>query len=152
MRVLVCGDRNWIDAELLFDTLDSLERPLVVVEGGARGADRLARAWAQARDVPWEEYPADWSHRGKAAGPIRNQQMLDTGPDVVIAFHDDLDGSKGTRDMVSRALKANVAVRVVTHHGTRIIAKELRRTQRARDRTPTNAPANGQLRFNADGT
>lgn len=50
---------------------------------------------------------ADWSKYGKAAGPMRNQKMLDEyKPDLVVA----LPGGRGTADMVSRARVAGVEV------------------------------------------
>lgn len=63
--------------------------------------------------------PAKWKQYGKAAGTIRNQQMLDEHPDieVVYAFHDDLPKSKGTKDMCQRADKAGKIVFVVDSHG-----------------------------------
>jgi hypothetical protein len=61
-------------------------------------------------------YFANWKLFGLSAGPIRNQQMLDEGkPDFVIAFHDNLYASRGTQDMVTRAMKAGVPVRKVKH-------------------------------------
>ena len=48
--------------------------------------------------------------RCRGAGPIRNQRMLDEGPDAVIAFHTNLAESHGTLDMVTRARKAGVPV------------------------------------------
>jgi hypothetical protein len=58
-------------------------------------------------------FPADWNTHGKAAGPIRNRQMLKEGkPDVVLAFHEDLGRSKGTADMVRAAKAAGIAVKV----------------------------------------
>ena len=56
-------------------------------------------------------YPADWNKYHKAAGPIRNQQMLTEGkPTLVLAFHDNITASKGTRDMVKRSLKGGLPV------------------------------------------
>jgi hypothetical protein len=88
---------------------------VTVIEGGARGADALAASWV--RNPGWEgtveheQYPAEWSLHGKAAGPIRNQEMLDVGkPDVVYAF----PGGRGTADMVRRANKAGIEVQ---YHG-----------------------------------
>lgn len=60
-----------------------------------------------------ESFPANWSQYGHAAGPIRNQKMLDQNPDLVIAFHFDLEHSKGTKDMINRAKKACIPVRFV---------------------------------------
>lgn len=113
MRVLVSGDREWTDRDALFTVLDTLHRwrPFtVVVEGCARGADSLAEEWGDSRGVTVEHHPADWRGKGRAAGPIRNQEMLDTGVDLVIAFHPNLSLSKGTGDMVRRSRKAGVPV------------------------------------------
>jgi hypothetical protein len=55
---------------------------------------------------------ADWDKHGRAAGPIRNQQMLDEGkPDLVVAFL--LPQGSGTLDMIRRTEKAGIEVRVI---------------------------------------
>ena len=55
------------------------------------------------------KFPADWNKYGKAAGVLRNQQMLDEGhPDLVVYFHKDIENSKGTKDMIIRAIDANI--------------------------------------------
>lgn len=110
MRVLVCGGRSFSDCGLVFATLDALAKSEVVdciIEGDAPGADRIAGAWAKRRRVDLRLFPADWAKDGKAAGPRRNQKMLDHGkPDLVIAF----PGGAGTADMVRRAKAAGVKV------------------------------------------
>lgn len=83
-----------------------------------RGAGELRTTWIEPElaDGLWlETYPADWTHFGKAAGGLRNQQMLDTGADQVIAFyaHGRAYGpsvSGGTNDMVRRAVAAGIPV------------------------------------------
>jgi hypothetical protein len=106
VRVLVCGSRYYSDREAVFSTLDRLD-VTVVITGGAAGADILAEHWAYERGVPLEHYAADWKRHGKAAGPIRNQEMLDQDqPDLVLAF----PGGRGTADMVRRARAAGVRV------------------------------------------
>ena len=74
---------------------------MVVIHGGARGADDLARQWGEISvGIEGVEFRADWTAHGKAAGMIRNQRMLDEGrPDLVVAF----PGGRGTADMVRRA-------------------------------------------------
>jgi hypothetical protein len=124
VRVLVCGDRNWTARGPIWDALFELyyapnSLPFVVIEGRARGADTIAGDWAdQAGKIHGVEhlrFPANWNLYGKAAGFIRNQRMLTEGnPDLVLAFHANLEHSKGTKDMVARARKVGVAVRVVT--------------------------------------
>lgn len=128
MRVLICGSRTWDDpfpiAWVVRACKGALRPPAatpgadatppVVISGGANGADSLAARSAGRQGVELMEFPADWGTHGKAAGPIRNQRMLDEGkPDVVWAFTDDLEASRGTADMVRRARKAGVPVYVV---------------------------------------
>lgn len=119
MRVLVCGDRNWTDYDLIREHLDGLGAgPHTVIDGMARGADSLGNRAAM---ILWPtinhlRYPAQWQRYGRGAGPVRNQQMLTEGrPDLVLAFHDDLEHSKGTAHMVRIARKAGVSVRVIFH-------------------------------------
>jgi len=123
-RVLMCGDRNWKDASLIDSCLMSLVYdiavngggPLVIIAGVAKGADSIAEDRARYHNIELDLYPAQWHLYGRAAGPRRNQQMLDEGqPGLVVAFHDDLENSKGTADMVRRAKKAGVPVIHVSH-------------------------------------
>lgn len=110
-RVLVCGGRNFADTGRLFNKLDDVLFRLgsieTIIHGNAPGADRLAKSWALDRGVACKPYPADWERNGKAAGPIRNQQMIDEGkPDLCIAF----PGGVGTADMVRRARRHEIPV------------------------------------------
>lgn len=116
-RLLVTGSRDWDDEAAVHGHLDriSSQHPdLEIIEGGARGADTHARAWAQKRGKKVTTYQADWKTHGRAAGPKRNQRMLDEGkPERVLAFSRDLENSKGTKDMVRRARRAGLPVEVV---------------------------------------
>lgn len=111
MRVLVCGGRNYSDVKSVYAELDRIHArtPITcIIEGGERGADYLAARWsAKARIDDHARFSAEWTTYGRAAGPIRNQKMLDEGkPDLVVAF----PGGSGTADMVRRARAACVAV------------------------------------------
>ena len=77
--------------------------------GAARGADSIADEWKHL-GVDVRPYPADWTRFRKSAGPIRNRQMLDDQPDLVVAFHDDLAASKGTKDCVEEAARRGIPV------------------------------------------
>lgn len=109
-RVLVCGGRDYDNTERVYETLNAawlLNRLDVVASGGATGADELAIQWAKQMQVPYQVWPAQWSLLGKAAGPIRNKQMLDEfQPTLVLAF----PGGKGTAHMVRIAKDAGVLV------------------------------------------
>jgi hypothetical protein len=84
---------------------------LIIIQGGAKGADAVAADWAIVNWVPQEEYKADWNKYHRAAGPIRNKQMLDTGIDLVIAFP--VGEARGTNHMIGIAKKAGVEVRII---------------------------------------
>lgn len=114
-RVLVCGGRNYRDIGRVGAVLGKYHQSVgieVLIEGGAYGADRLAREWAQALGINIETYEADWENQGSFAGPARNKRMLDEGkPDLVIAF----PGGRGTADLVRKARKAGVEVVEISH-------------------------------------
>lgn len=109
MRVIVCGGRDYPSPAHIFAALDDIaaERGITeIMQGGATGVDQFARDWAAYRGVKRWVCKADWTKHGKAAGPIRNQRMLEWAPDALIAF----PGGKGTADMISRAKAAGVEV------------------------------------------
>lgn len=113
MRVLVCGSRDWTDYEAIRREIMTLPASLnLVIHGNAVGADRAAGRAASLSGIEVASYPADWKKYGRAAGPIRNQQMLDEGrPDLVLAFWK--NKSRGTEDMIRRARKAGIEVKVI---------------------------------------
>lgn len=120
MRVLVCGGRDYgknpdgtdnaAEQDFLFDYLMDilLEHPnMTVIQGEARGADTLAKLWANFMKVPVVSFPADWKKYGNRAGPVRNLQMIEEGkPDLVVAFR----GGAGTTNMIKQALFNNIEV------------------------------------------
>jgi len=114
MRVLVCGGRAFSDGDLLSKVLWDVhaERPIRdIIHGGAPGADYLAHVFSVMGGFNEIEFRADWERFGKAAGPMRNQRMIDEGnPDLVIAF----PGGRGTADMVRRAHRAGIPVKEIT--------------------------------------
>lgn len=117
MRVLVTGGRDYADREAVFAELDRIRAgnlAFVVINGGASGADKLARDWCLARSVDFMTCPADWKRWGRSAGPRRNEEMLKVigKPDLVVAF----PGGDGTQDMIARALRAGVRVEQYEPH------------------------------------
>lgn len=146
MRVLICGDRDWPRthegpiAALVSGVYAAYGPEVTLIQGGARGVDAIAKRYAdlladEDARVTSLTFPAAWDVHDreghskvpcrcpngqatcKAAGPRRNQQMLDEGqPQVVFAFHDYIENSRGTRDMVQRADQADVPCYVVARY------------------------------------
>jgi hypothetical protein len=113
MKVIVCGDRNWSDYAKIHGRLSRLPKGTTVIQGGCRGADKLAGRAAKNLGLDVLEMPAEWDRYGPSAGPRRNRKMLDLGPGLVIAFHPNLGNSKGTKDTVEEAVKRGIRVEVV---------------------------------------
>lgn len=108
--LLVTGGRDFDDYQRVARALGSAyshQPALAVVQGGARGADALARRWCESTGVPCITVPALWDYYGKRAGSMRNQWMLDYFDiNYVTAF----PGGTGTADMVRRARAKGVPV------------------------------------------
>lgn len=112
MIVLICGGRNFHNKNLLFKILDMLPITYTkIVNGAAKGADKLSTEYAEERNIPYQEYPANWDrYRGlkpNPAGFIRNGEMLEKEKiDLVIAF----PGGGGTKDMTTKSKAAGIEV------------------------------------------
>lgn len=116
MKLLICGDRHWTQEAPIRKVLERYEPTAVtVIHGDAPGADRIAGRIANEMGFSVDPFPAEWEKYGRPAGPIRNRQMLKEGPDLVVAFHSDIESSKGTKDMLEISNKAGVATEL--HEG-----------------------------------
>ena len=121
MKVLICGSRDWKNREIICSWLSKLQnwRFDTVIEGEAKGADSIARDEAEKMGVVILKFPADWNKYHKAAGVIRNKQMLEEGrPDLIVAFHDNIENSKGTKDTIQQGLRLKIPVILVDLQGS----------------------------------
>lgn len=118
-RILVTGSRDWPDRTAAEEALRTAWIELgrsdaaVLVHGGCpTGADEIADQYWRSVGLPVNVFPADWRQFGKKAGPLRNQEMVDFGADLVLAFP--LPHSRGTLDCTNRADTAGLPVRVIS--------------------------------------
>ncbi len=109
LKVVVCGSRSFVSFEAIEERLARLAPNTIIIEGGADGADTAANYRARKLGLHVATVKANWQHHGKKAGPLRNQAMLDIGPDLVIAFRSS-GSSPGTDHMVRIARAAGVPV------------------------------------------
>lgn len=122
-KILVCGGRDFKDRELEFDCLyrickrirKSLDPsiPIVIIEGGARCADRFAKQFAKRYkhkfNINHLQIPADWDRYGNSAGMRRNKKMRDTNPLLCVAFQ----GGTGTENMVGLCIEHGIKVKQI---------------------------------------
>lgn len=107
MRTVVCGSRT-APLGAVFTAMEACGWvPSVVLSGGARGADNYGELWASSKSIPVERYPAEWDKHGKAAGFIRNAEMVSKS-EAVVAVWDGL--SRGTAHSIKLATEAGLRV------------------------------------------
>lgn len=113
MRILITGSRDWDDTatitEALQDVWESYDcppAPTLVSGACPTGADHIAETHWQSLGHPIERHPADWHAHGRAAGPRRNQAMVDAGADVCLAFI--RDDSRGATQCANAAERAGI--------------------------------------------
>ena len=117
LRVVVAGCRNYNNYEEAKAYIDILlskvrkENEIIIVSGGATGADALGERYAEENGLSVERYLADWDRYGRRAGPIRNKQMAEVC-DFVICFWD--GKSRGTKSMIEYAKQAKKPLRVIS--------------------------------------
>jgi predicted Rossmann fold nucleotide-binding protein DprA/Smf involved in DNA uptake len=121
LKLAVVGSRSCTDELLVFEYLSILSTPwenpncpdefnMEIVSGGAKGADTIAESFAKVCRIPTKIFLPDWDKHGKAAGFIRNREIVDYC-DMVIAFWD--QKSKGTKNTIDTALKAGKPVWII---------------------------------------
>lgn len=130
MKLLITGSRYWRDRQTIWDVLTRFPAgpTTVLVHGDCRGADKIAGEIGKHLGFDVRPYPAKWHLYRDAAGPIRNQEMINKEHligdeiDICIAFHDDLQKSKGTKDMLERAGKAGINTRIFCATHCKLVA------------------------------
>ena len=141
MRILVTGDRKWSGLSVMAEVLSEYPKGTTLIHGYASGADTMADVIGQELGFEIIRCPAHWSHNcklwvevygecppdckemfGRPAGVIRNQFMLEKhNPELILAFHNDIDNSRGTKDMVRRAQKRGIPFKLYDESGLRKI-------------------------------
>lgn len=119
--LLVAGTRTFNDYDLLFSEIKRLtsryNNDICIVSGGARGADALAKRYAEDNGLEYIEFKAEWDKYGKSAGPIRNKKMHEfiSKFDVrgCVLFWD--GKSKGTQYNIELSKKYNNPLRVIIY-------------------------------------
>lgn len=117
-KVIIAGSRGFSNYKLLKDECDKFLRDkrkeynIIIISGGARGADMLGEKYSRDEGFSLEVFPANWNKFGKSAGFRRNEQMAEVA-DALIAFWD--GKSHGTKHMIEIMENKNLLVKVVNY-------------------------------------
>lgn len=110
MKVAIVGSRDYRDMRRVREYLETLDHDTVIVTGCAIGVDAWARSISRTLDMRCEVYTADWQKHGRAAGPLRNTEIV-SACDRLVAFWD--GKSRGTADSIAKAKAAGKPVMVI---------------------------------------
>lgn len=109
MKTIIAGSRlaskENVEAALLACPFAS--QITIVLCGEARGADTWGKAWANSKGIPVVSYLPDWEKYGKAAGPIRNQEMAKNADALILIWS---GVSRGSASMLRIAEKHNLPI------------------------------------------
>ena len=128
-KVIIAGSRNFNNYKVLEAICDKLlERrvaegyKIIIISGHAEGADKLGELYAQNRGYEVKLYKPNWKKYGKAAGGIRNGKMAEVA-NALIAFP--VGESRGTRDMIQKAIDKHLIVREITEEYQNLVQIEI---------------------------
>jgi hypothetical protein len=111
MKIAIIGSRDFTDRNKLNEILEPYKSKItLVISGAARGADKLGEQWAINNNIKTLIFPADWDKYGKAAGFIRNEDII-KNCDGAIVFWNEI--SNGTRHSISLCEKYNKPCKVI---------------------------------------
>ena len=110
MKIGVVGSRDFDDYKKLEKELNKIEGITVIVSGGAKGADTLAREFAEKNDIKLTEFKPDYEQYGRGA-PIRRNKKIVEYSDQIIAFWD--GESRGTKNTIDIAEKQDKPITII---------------------------------------
>lgn len=120
MKTIIAGSRSFNDYDRFEDLMDGVSMFINVtsiISGLAHGADTMALKYAAEADLPVEKFEPNWEKYGKAAGPLRNSEMVERA-DALVAFWD--GESRGTKSVIDLALRAGLTVIVLPVEATEV--------------------------------
>ena len=130
IKIGVVGSRTFTDFDSLEENLhviiheenEGSFEDIVIVSGGAPGADTLAKKYAIKHKLGYQEYRPDWNNvsypearikinkYGKeynADAGFRRNSIIVKEADMLVAFH---NGSSGTADTLRKAKKKGIKI------------------------------------------
>lgn len=117
MKTIIAGSRKITGYNLLLEAIQQSWTPTQVICGGAPGVDYLGSRWAKEHDVPLVMVLADWARIGRAAGILRNKEMVGIAEGLIAVW----DGkSPGTQHIIEEAQRRSLRVHVYVPHAAEV--------------------------------
>ena len=115
VRIIIAGDQDYQDYKTIYHILNKVYRKfsnkdqkIVIIHGGAKsGCDNIVASWARNHNVDQVVFEPNWKKDKKAAGFIRNNQMISTHPIGMVVFS---AKSPTVANLVQKANKAGISI------------------------------------------
>lgn len=121
MKLIIAGTITFIHETYIFRTLNilfalrGLHNIEITLCGECEGPDKIGKKWAIENNIPVKSYEADWNKYGKAAGPIRNEEMAKDATHAVIFYDGKSRGSKNMIELCKKYKLKYCVVNYITH-------------------------------------
>jgi hypothetical protein len=115
MNIAIVGSRNFNNYDYMKSSFleqvgsDLNNTEIIIVSGGAKGADALAEKIAKDFSLETMIFPAEWKKFGKSAGFIRNTTIVENA-DMILAFP--IGESRGTWDTIRKGQAKGIPVHI----------------------------------------
>lgn len=113
LKILCCGSRNWKNKELIYEVLSEFPPETIVLHGSLEGADQMTGEAASKLGLTTQRF-TDVDEQDFSDTPSRALQMLVHKPKLVIAFHENIEKSVGTKHILSESRKCGIPIKLVT--------------------------------------
>ncbi len=111
LKLSVIGSRSFHNEDLLYNTIENINDSItLIISGGAKGADELAKKWAKRNNIPFKPILPEWEKFGKAAGIKRNRLIVEES-DFCLIFWD--GKSAGTKSSIEFCKKLKRPFQVI---------------------------------------
>lgn len=127
MKIVIAGSRNLekkqkVVYHCIKYALAMLQfEPIEIVSGTAVGVDKWGEWYAKQHGINIKRFPADWTKHGRAAGPIRNNEMADYCDAGIVIINNESTGSNHMFSALVERAKPTYLIKLtnckLTEHG-----------------------------------
>ena len=122
LKLIIAGTRQFDNYKITKTTVERVIKSwnnveiVEVVCGECRGPDLLGKRWALNKGIKIKSFPADWEKYGRAAGPIRNKQMVEYANAAIVFWDGRSRGTKSLMDLLRKMDNAQYCFRKVMNN------------------------------------
>ena len=116
MRIIIAGSSTWENSSSIRAVLESYPDSTTVVHGDSPGADEIGGQVAEDLGMkvePMSKIQDDYRRYRRGAWKALNERMIEKGADLILAFHPDIEKSRGTKHLLKLADSAGIPYEII---------------------------------------